>query len=144
MPNVSRVAFLRNPASPAHVRYFNDLQGAGRELRVTMQSVEVQEPSELESAFAAMMRERPDALIVTADPAHQLRLGWIVDFAAKRRLPAMYQLKEYCCCGRTRSSSRPAARSQSSSIFRALQMRVVASAAATVRCSYSETTCLAS
>jgi ABC-type uncharacterized transport system substrate-binding protein len=99
VPNVSRVAFLRNPASPAHVPYFNDLQGAGRELRVTMQSVEVQEPSELESAFAAMMRERPDALIVTADPTHQLRLAWIVDFAAKRRLPAMYQLKEYVEAG---------------------------------------------
>src|SRR4029453_7017352 len=51
------------------------------------------------SAFAAMMRKPPDALIVTADPTHQLRLAWIVDFTAKRRLPAMYQLKEYVEAG---------------------------------------------
>ena len=29
-------------------------------------------PSELESAFAAMMRERPDAFMMTADPMHLL------------------------------------------------------------------------
>jgi putative ABC transport system substrate-binding protein len=99
VPNVSRVAFLRNRASPAHVPYFNDLQAAARELRLTLQSVEVQQPSEFERAFAEMMRERPDALIVTADATHLIRQAWIVDFAAKWRLPAMYQLKEYVEAG---------------------------------------------
>jgi putative ABC transport system substrate-binding protein len=46
-----------------------------------------------------MMRDRPDALIVTGDVIHQLRQAWIVDFASKRRLPAMYQLKEYVEAG---------------------------------------------
>jgi len=73
VPNVSRVAFLRNRASPAHVPYFNELQAAARGLRLTLQSVEVQEPYQFERAFAEMMRERPDALIVTADAIHQLR-----------------------------------------------------------------------
>jgi ABC-type uncharacterized transport system substrate-binding protein len=99
VPNVSRVAFLRNRASPAHVPYFNELQAAARGLRLTLQSVEVQEPYEFERAFAEMMRERPDALIVTADAIHQLRQAWIVEFAAKRRLPALYQLKEYVEAG---------------------------------------------
>jgi putative ABC transport system substrate-binding protein len=99
VPNVSRVAFLRNRASPAHVPYFNELKAAARGLRLTLQSVEVQEPYEFERAFAEMMRERPDALIVTADAIHQLRQAWIVDFAAKRRLPALYQLKEYVEAG---------------------------------------------
>ena len=99
VPNVSRVAFLRNRASPAHVPYFNELQAAARGLRLTLQSVEVQEPYQFERAFAEMMRERPDALIVTADAIHQLRQAWIVEFAAKRRLPVMYQLKEYVEAG---------------------------------------------
>src|SRR5262245_48638415 len=95
VPNVSRVAFLRNPASAAHGPYFNDLQTAARELRLTLQPVDARESSEVEAAFAAMMKERPDALLVTGDVLHQLRQAWIVDFAAKRRLPALYQLKEY-------------------------------------------------
>jgi len=99
VPNVSRVAFLRNRASPAHVPYFNELQAASRGLGLTLQSVEVQEPHEFERAFAGMMRERPDALIVTGDGTHQLRQVWIVDFTAKRRLPALYQVKEYVEAG---------------------------------------------
>ena len=94
-PKVSRVAFLRNRANASHIPYFNDLQAAARGLGLTLQSVEVQEPHELEGAFAEMMRERPDALIVTADGTHLRRQAWIVDFAAKRRLPALYQLREY-------------------------------------------------
>jgi putative ABC transport system substrate-binding protein len=93
------VAFLRNPASAAHAPYFNDLQAAARGLRLTVQSVEVQESNEFEAAFARMMRERPDALLVTGDAIHQLRQAWIVDFAAKRRLPALYQLKDYVEAG---------------------------------------------
>jgi ABC-type uncharacterized transport system substrate-binding protein len=64
-----------------------------------LQSVEVQELSEFERAFAEMMRERPDALLVTADGMHRLHQAWIVDFAARRRLPTMYQLKDYVEAG---------------------------------------------
>jgi putative tryptophan/tyrosine transport system substrate-binding protein len=99
VPNVARVAFLWNPANASHVIYFGELQGAARGLGLTLQSVEVREPQEVERAFAGMMRGHPDALIVTADSVHEVRQAWIVDFTAKRRLPAMYQLKEYVAAG---------------------------------------------
>ena len=70
-----------------------------RNSKLTLQSVEARVPRDIESAFAGMMQKRPDALIMTADRAHQLRQAWIVDFAAKRRLPAMYQLREYVEAG---------------------------------------------
>jgi putative ABC transport system substrate-binding protein len=41
------------------------------------------------------MRERPDVLIVTADGTHEFRQAWIVDFTAKKQVPALYQLREY-------------------------------------------------
>ena len=46
-----------------------------------------------------MMRKRPDALYMTADPMHQLHVRWIVEFAAKSRLPAMYELREFAAAG---------------------------------------------
>jgi putative tryptophan/tyrosine transport system substrate-binding protein len=49
---------------------------------------------EFETAFAAMMQERPDAFAMTADPFHQTHIEWIMDFMAKNRLPAVYQLSE--------------------------------------------------
>ena len=95
LPNLSRVAFLWNPANASHISHFEEIQAAARVLGLKVQSVGVREPNEFESAFLKMMRDRPGALIMTADAMHQLHLAWIVDFAAKRRLPAMYQLKEY-------------------------------------------------
>jgi putative ABC transport system substrate-binding protein len=41
-----------------------------------------------------MMSERPDAFTMTSDPFHEIHAGWIIDFLAKNRLPAMYQLRE--------------------------------------------------
>jgi hypothetical protein len=58
-------------------------------LGVTLHSVEVSRPNEFKSALAALIRERPNALIMTADLMHQLRVRQIIDFAAKKRLPVM-------------------------------------------------------
>jgi putative ABC transport system substrate-binding protein len=99
LPNVSRVAFLWNPANASHIPYLKEIQAGARALSLTLLSVEVRSQHEFESAFAAMMRERPDALIMTGDGMHRLRLAWIVEFAAKRRLPAMYQVSEYVEAG---------------------------------------------
>src|SRR5262249_21378085 len=49
---------------------------------------------EFETAFAAMMKERPDAFAMTGEPFHQLHIAWIIEFMAKSRLRAMYQLSE--------------------------------------------------
>src|SRR5207244_2794240 len=60
----------------------------------TVISVSVGPRIEFETAFAAMMKERPDAFAMTGEPFHQLHIAWIIDFMAKRRLRAMYQLSE--------------------------------------------------
>jgi putative ABC transport system substrate-binding protein len=46
-----------------------------------------------------MMQQRPDAFTMTGDPFHQLQVGWIIDFVARNRLPAMYQLRENVLAG---------------------------------------------
>ena len=99
LPKVSRVAFLWNPTNPAQVVHFEDIQVGARALGVTLQSVKVSSPNEFDSAFAALTRERPDALYMTADSMHQLHVGRIIDFVAKSRLPAMYQVPENAVAG---------------------------------------------
>jgi putative tryptophan/tyrosine transport system substrate-binding protein len=78
-PGVSRVAFLWNPANPGTAINFESAQAGARSLGVTLQSVAVRSPAELESAFAAMMRERPDAFMMTDDPMHLLQTDRIND-----------------------------------------------------------------
>jgi ABC-type uncharacterized transport system substrate-binding protein len=94
IPTVSRVAFLWNPDNASNVLQFEEVQAAAPTLGVTVISVSVSPRIEFETAFAAMMKERPDALAMTAEPFHQIHIAWILDFMAKNRLPAVYQLSE--------------------------------------------------
>src|SRR5262249_25817346 len=94
IPTVSRVAFLFNPDNASNVLQFEELQRAAPTLGVTVIPVSVSPRIEFETAFAAMMKERPDAFAVTGEPFHQIRIAWIIDFMAKNRLPAVYQLSE--------------------------------------------------
>ena len=94
VPTVSRVAFLWNPDNASNVLQFQEVQAAAPTLGVTVISVSVSPRIEFETAFAAMMKERPDAFAMTAEPFHQTHIAWIMDFMAKNRLPAVYQLSE--------------------------------------------------
>src|SRR5215470_4307954 len=94
IPTVSRVAFLFNPDNASNVLQLEEIQAAAPTLGVTVIPVSVSPRIEFETAFAAMMKERPDAFAVTGEPFHQIRIAWIIDFMAKSRLRAMYQLSE--------------------------------------------------
>jgi putative ABC transport system substrate-binding protein len=93
VPTVARVAFLWNPLNLGNVLWYDDLRAAARALGVTLHSVEVRHPREFESAFAAMLQEPPNALILTGDPMHQLHIERIIAFAAQNRLPVMSNVK---------------------------------------------------
>ena len=94
IPTVSRVAFLWNPDNASNVLQLEEIQAAAPTLGVTVIPVSVSPRIEFETAFAAMMKERPDAFAVTGEPFHQIRIAWIIDFMAKNRLPAVYQSSE--------------------------------------------------
>jgi ABC-type uncharacterized transport system substrate-binding protein len=59
----------------------------------------VRGPDEIDSAFAAMTRERAGAVIVLADPMLIAQRKRIADLAAKSRLPAMYMLTDHVKAG---------------------------------------------
>jgi len=94
VPKLSRVALFWNPGNPSNQLQFKDIQLGAKALGVALQSVEIRSPDGFEGAFTAISRERPNALIMTADPLHQLHAGRIIEFAARSRLPAMYQVRE--------------------------------------------------
>ena len=90
-PGLSRVAALVNPAGEA--LKLRAAESAARKLGVTLQTQEVREPGEFEGAFVTMRKGRPDALIVLSDSLFTSQRARIVDFAAKSRLPAVYDVR---------------------------------------------------
>ncbi len=94
VPKLSRVAVLSNPANPSSAPILEATKTAARSLRVQLQMLEARGPDELGRAFAAMTRERPDALFVLGDGMFLLHRTRIVGFAAKQRLPTTFGGRE--------------------------------------------------
>ena len=90
VPRVSRVAVLSNPTNTGHPLLLKEAKVAARPLGIQLKILEARGPEEVESAFAAMTRERASALLVLRDGMFGLHQTRIVDLAAKSRLPAMY------------------------------------------------------
>jgi putative ABC transport system substrate-binding protein len=99
IPGISRVAFLWNPGNASHLAYLEEWRAVAPNLGVEPLFVEVGRSDQFEPAFAKMIRERPDALSITADPFHLSHLDWIIDFVAKNRLPTMYVVRENVAAG---------------------------------------------
>ena len=99
VPAVSRVAFLWNPVPPGAGTYRNVVESAARKLGVTFQSVEVRGRNEFEGAFAAMVRERADGVVVAGDPVIFGPRSQVVLLAARSRLPAVYPQREFAEAG---------------------------------------------
>ena len=99
VPSVSRVALLGNPANPGTASMVRRAQDAARALGIRLQPLEARSPGEIDSAFAAMTRERAGALIVLLDVMFSEHRARIADLAAKHRLPAVYGLHEYAEAG---------------------------------------------
>ena len=91
VPTISRMAFLVNPANPSTVAYLEELQIAAPALGVELISAEVRSVNDFDSAFAAMMRGRPDAFMMTADPLLMLHIRRVIDFLTDNRLPSIFQ-----------------------------------------------------
>ena len=95
VPKLSRVAVFYAPGCPFIVRDVKEvLPVAARALRLTLQPWEVRSADDLERAFAALNKQRPDGLYVSGGPQMAANEKRIADFALKSRLPSMYQSKE--------------------------------------------------
>ena len=98
-PRIARVGILLNRATATYAHALREIEIAIRALRMEWQVIAVRDPSELESAFAALSAARLDAIFVPLDSMfyqHRVRLA---ELAAKSRLPAMWGLREHAEAG---------------------------------------------
>src|SRR5215831_10649031 len=99
LPKISRVAVLHNPANPGNAPQVRHAQDAARALGVRLQVLGARDPSEIDSAFAAMTHEQAGGVIVLVDAVLQNNRARVTSLAARHRLPAVYGLAEYAEVG---------------------------------------------
>ena len=94
VPKLSHIAVLWNPDNPLLAGSLKETRAAAQVLRIKVQLLGVRTAEDFPAAFAAILKERPGALLVLADRIFLHNRARIVDFEAKRRLPGVYPYRE--------------------------------------------------
>ena len=92
IPKLSRVAVLWS-RSASGLRQLRQTQSAAKLLGVTLQSHEVTGPSDFPQILSAIMRGRPNGLLIVNSPLTSAYRPIIVEFATKQRLPTIFGVK---------------------------------------------------
>ena len=98
VPRLSRVAALLHAnayGGQTMSRMVADAEAAARGLGLQLQLVAARSPSEIEDAFAVMVRENADALIQLPSPMLYREHKRIAALAERHRLPGIYAAREF-------------------------------------------------
>jgi len=99
VPGVALVGVLLNPKFAPAAQQSQQIENAARTVDQKLVIAAASSDEELSAAFALLVRERVNALLVAADPYFDTRRDRIIAFAAQNRLPAIYHFREYAAAG---------------------------------------------
>ena len=100
VPGATRVAVLVNPAAISTTETtLRDVASAGRARGLQIQIFNASSSREINAAFTAFARERPDALYVGGDAFFQVRRAQLVNLASRHAVPATYGGREFVLAG---------------------------------------------
>jgi len=100
VPGAARVAALLNPNDATRAEaVLSDLQAAARIIGVQLQIYNASTSGEIDAAFAALVRERADALFIGPDPFFNTRRVQLATMAARHSLPTSYFEREFVAAG---------------------------------------------
>src|SRR5262249_40080356 len=87
VPGAARVAVLINPTAPNADRILREVEPAARAIGLQIQFVNASTSHEIDAAFAAMVRGRPDALFLGSDPFFTGRRVQLATLSARHAIP---------------------------------------------------------
>ena len=99
-PSAARIALLVNPANPVPTQsIIKDTEEAAGAIGRHIDVFKAETSREIETAFAALVQNRADALVVGAEPFFIDRRVQIVTLATRHLLPTVYFLREFAEIG---------------------------------------------
>jgi putative ABC transport system substrate-binding protein len=100
VPKAVRIAVLVNPANgPSAESTSRETQKAAHTIGLQIRILNATTIGEIEAAFAAVARERPDALFVAGDAFFSSRRVQIATLAARDGIPAAYANRDHVAVG---------------------------------------------
>jgi len=94
VPALSYVAMFINSLNPFHVSSMRQARAAAQAMGIKLQLHDIRKSEDLDDAFAAIRKERPDALLILADRVFLHNRERMMDFTKEQRLPNVNAYKE--------------------------------------------------
>jgi putative tryptophan/tyrosine transport system substrate-binding protein len=98
-PNASTISVLVNPTNAASTNQTREIEQAARSIGRRALLLHAGNEQNLLSAFATIVQDKAGALLVCADSFFDTQQDRILEFAARQRLPGVYQFREYVAAG---------------------------------------------
>ena len=100
LPKASRIAVLVNPANTVNTQTtLREVEAAARAMGLQIQIFNASTSREIDAAFAAFGRERPDAVFVGQDAFYNGRRLQLANWASRHALPMTSGSRDICEAG---------------------------------------------
>jgi len=99
VPRAKRIAVLWNAENYAMTLRYQEIEKAAQSRGMTIEPLGVREPDDFDTAFAAMARTRPDALMMLTDAFTNLNRQRVLDYVGAQQIPAMYEFADVVRAG---------------------------------------------
>jgi putative tryptophan/tyrosine transport system substrate-binding protein len=100
VPKAARIAVLVNPADAAATHtQLREVEAAARSMGLQVQFHDANSSKEIDAAFEAIGREKPDAVLILTSPFFNGRRIQLVQLAAFHRVATAYGLRDYAEAG---------------------------------------------
>jgi putative tryptophan/tyrosine transport system substrate-binding protein len=99
VPRATLTAVLVNPTGPNLAAVTRDLQQAARNLGLPIHILHASNESDLDAAFAALVRLRAGALVIGTDTFFNSQSAQLAALAQRHAVPAIYQYREFAAAG---------------------------------------------
>jgi putative ABC transport system substrate-binding protein len=94
-PTLQKVAMLWNKDDLGMTLRYETSAKVAQSIGVTVQALGVREPDDFNEAFSVMNSDRPDAILMVADSLTTLNRKRVFEYAASKKLPAIYEYDFY-------------------------------------------------
>jgi putative tryptophan/tyrosine transport system substrate-binding protein len=99
IPGMSVVAALVNPRNPNIDSNVREIEAAARALGLRIEFIRASSDSDFDPAFATIVQQRADALVVSADAVFSSRREQLTALAGRHAVPTIYWLREFVAAG---------------------------------------------
>jgi putative ABC transport system substrate-binding protein len=98
-PAANRIGLLINPDNANAAAVTREITAAASAISIDVEVIRANDTPGIDAAFAALVRNKTDALVVGADPFFFSRRAQLATLATRHAIPAIYTVREFAEAG---------------------------------------------